>query len=110
MESFQNNINDESLKVLGKTLCITTHGDHAFSLNIKSGLPYMNIRLCTDNKWKILPHVILTSDDERDPTILEYSTDDNDANNDEWYDAISDDSTKHNDTLFDSTGEISIDT
>ena len=31
--------------------------------------------------------------------------DDDDAKNDEWYDTISDTSTRHSDTLFDSTGE-----
>ena len=39
------------------------------------------------------------------PTILDYSIDDDDADNDEWYDLISDYSTRHNDTLFDSTRE-----
>ena len=37
--------------------------------------------------------------------FLDYSIDDDDADNDEWYDEISDESTRQNDTLFDSTGE-----
>ena len=105
MESFQNNVNDKSIKESGETKYITTPDDHSFPLNIKSGWPYMNIHTYTDDEWKILSHVILTSDDEWDPTILNYSIDDEDAENDEWYDAISDNSTRHNDTIFDSTGE-----
>ena len=65
----------------------------------------MNIRPYTDNEWNTLPHVILTSDDECDPTILDHHIDDDDAENDDWYDAISDISTRYNESLFDSTGE-----
>ena len=64
----------------------------------------MNIRPYTDDKWNKLAHGILTPDDEWNPTILDYTIDDNDANNNDWYDEISDTSIKHNYTLFDSTG------
>ena len=53
-----------------------------------SGLIYMNIRPYADDEYDTLPYVILTSDDEWDPAILDYSIDDNDADNDEWYDSI----------------------
>ena len=105
MEAFQNDVNDKSIKVSGETQCITTSDDYTFALNIKPGLPYIHIRPYTDNEWKTLPDVILTSDNEWEPTILDYSIDDDDAENVEWYDVISDESTRHNDTLFDSTGE-----
>ena len=65
----------------------------------------MNIYPQTDDEWNTLPHAILTSDDEWYPTILDYSIDDDDADNDNWYDAIQDISTRHNESLFDSTGE-----
>ena len=66
----------------------------------------MNIHPYTDDEWKKkLAHIILTSDDESNPAILNYSIDDDDSDNEEWYIEISDDSTRHNDTLFDSTGE-----
>ena len=35
----------------------------------------MNIRPYPDDEYNTLPHVILTSDDEWNPTILDYSTD-----------------------------------
>ena len=50
------------------------------------------------------PRIILTSDDQWDPIILDCTIDGNNADNDDWYDRISDTSTKYNDTLFDSTG------
>ena len=89
----------------GGTQCITITDDHAFPLNIKSGLHYMNIRPWTDDEWNTLPHIILISYNEWDPTILDCSIGDDDADNDDWYDEISDISTRHNDALFDSTGE-----
>ena len=46
----------------------------------------MNIRPYTNDERNTLPHVILISDDEWDSTILDYIIDD--ADNDDWYDAI----------------------
>ena len=83
MEVFQNNTNDKSIKVSGGIQCITTPDDHTFPLNIKSGFPYMNFRLCTDDEWNTITHVILISDDEWDNTILDYNIDDDDADNDD---------------------------
>lgn len=42
--------------------------------------PYM------DAEWDTPPHVILTSDVEWDPTVLDHNLDDDDL----WYDAVSD--------------------
>ena len=53
-EAFKNDVNDKSIKVSGGTQCITAPDDYAFPLNIKSGLPYMNIRQYTDDEWNIL--------------------------------------------------------
>ena len=82
MEAVKNDINDKPVKVSDGTQFITTPDDHDFPINIKSGLPYMNIRPYTNDKWKILPHVILKSDDEWYPTIYDYVIDDDDADND----------------------------
>ena len=49
MEAFQNNVNDKSIKVLGGAQYITTPGDHACTLDVKSGFPCMNICSYTDN-------------------------------------------------------------
>ena len=54
----------------------------------------MNVSLYTDDEWNTLPHFILISDNEQYPIILDFSIDDNDADNDDQYDAISDNSTR----------------
>ena len=104
MEAFKSDENDKSIKVSGDTQYITIPDDHAFPLNIKSVLPYMDIRPYTNDEQNNLPYVILASDNEWDPTILDYSIDDDGADNDDWYDTIPDISTRQNDSLFDSTG------
>ena len=96
VEHSQNELNDKSIKVSSVKKCITTPDDHALPLNITSGLPYMNIRSYSDNEWNKLLHVILTLYDEWDPIILDYIIDDND----DWYNIISDVSTRHNDTFI----------
>ena len=59
------------------------------------------MRLYTDQEWEELPHVILTGDNEWDPSVLDYEIDDDD---DKWFDAISDikDTSIHR--LFDERG------
>ena len=65
---------------------IQTQDGYVHPLDIKNGLPYVPMRPYTDDEWDTLPHVIWTSDEDWDPSIL-----DNVITNDErWYDAISD--------------------
>ena len=40
------------------------------------------MRPYTDEEWETLPYAVLTSDVDWDPTILDYSLDDNE----EWFD------------------------
>ena len=56
------------------------------------------------DEWNILPHIILISHDEQDPTILDYNLDDGASDKDQWYNAINDTSIKHNETLLDTVG------
>ena len=65
----------------------------------------MNIHPYTDYEWNTLTHVILKLDNKWDPTIFDYIIDDDDAGNDDWCDTIPDISTRHSESLFDSTGE-----
>ena len=44
----------------------------------------MSIYPYTDDEQNTRPHVILTSYDEQDPTILDYSIGDVDDDNDDW--------------------------
>ena len=38
---------------------------------IRSALPYMPLRPCTDTEWETLPHATLTSDADWDPASLD---------------------------------------
>ena len=85
METFGNSVNEKSMKVPGRKQSITTQYGFCIPLNIKSGLPYMTLRPYTDDEWDNLPNVILTSDLDWDPTILDNIIDDNDT----WFDSVS---------------------
>jgi hypothetical protein len=75
LEHFANRVDDRSLKVCGSTQSITTHEGFVFPLEFKHGLPYMPIRPFTDAEWNELPHVILTSDNNWDPSIMDVPRD-----------------------------------
>jgi hypothetical protein len=103
MEANGQDVNEKSLKVEGGTQRITTTEGYVIPLDIRDGLAYMQLRPYTDDEWKTLPHVFLTSDNEWDPSILDSSITDDD----EWFDAISDIPKKKNmmEHPFDETGE-----
>jgi hypothetical protein len=99
MEAYNADVNDKSNKVPGGMQRIKTLDGYVIPLNInKAALPYMKIRPFTNQEWGTLPHVILTSDDTWNPSIL-----DNELDNDEqWFDTISD--LPDNESLFDECG------
>jgi hypothetical protein len=99
LESFANDVNDKSIHVPGGLQRIQTVDGYVFPLSIRDGLPYLGMRPYTDVEYESLPHVILTSDVDWDPRILDFDIDDND----DWYDAISD-NVNHSD-LFDVFGD-----
>ena len=100
MEWFGNDMNDKSIKVSGGLQRIATQDGYFIPLNIKSGLPYMTMRAYTDDKWDNLPHLILTSDVDWDPTVLDNTIDDDET----WFDAITDLSTNSISPLFHACG------
>jgi hypothetical protein len=55
-------------------------------LNIVGRLPYVTMRPYTDDEWDTLPHVIWSSDNDWDPTVLDHHLDEDE----EWYDATYD--------------------
>ena len=85
MEHFGIKVDDRSSKV-GGTQTITTPEGYVIPLDIKSGLPYMSLRPYTDDEWDTLPHVIMSSDLDWDPSVL----DSNIIDDEQWYDAVSD--------------------
>ena len=73
-----NDVNDRSIKVHGGLQRILTLDGYVIPINIVAGLPYMSLRPYTDDEWDTLPHVILTSDMDWDPTVLDHTLDDDD--------------------------------
>jgi hypothetical protein len=59
---------------------------YVFPVSIQDGLPYLGMRPYTDVEYESPPHVILTSDVDRNPRLLDFDIDDDD----DWYDASSD--------------------
>jgi len=103
IEAFKNHCDDRSMKV-GGTQRITTMDGYVIPLSIRNGLPYMALRPPTDHELDTLPHVLLTSDMEWDPSSLdnEFTFDD------DWADARCDDPEgipPYDDNRFSLTGE-----
>ena len=51
---------------------IFTNDGYSLPLSIRDGLAYLDIRKPTDQEYKTLPHVILTSDVDWDPRVLDH--------------------------------------
>ena len=86
MESFGNKVDDRSVRIDANAQRITTNDGYVFPLSMTDGLPYLKVRPFTDEEWETLRHVVLTSDNKLDPSIL-----DADVN----IDSIPDQSTKY---------------
>ena len=82
MEHYKNHVDDRSYKVGGKQ-CITTNDGYIFPLDVRDGLPYISLRPFTDEEWTTLPHIVLTSDADWDPSVLDHRLSDDDK----WYNA-----------------------
>lgn len=73
LESYGNDVNDKSVKVPGGLQRIVTVNGYNIPLVFKDALPYIHIRPFTDAEWDTVPHVVLTSDADWDPSILDHS-------------------------------------
>ena len=70
LEQCGNKVNKKSLHVEGG---ITAPEGHIIPLSVRNGLPQIKIRPFTDNEWDALPHVIVTSDADWDPTVFDHA-------------------------------------
>ena len=100
LEHFGNIVDDRSLKA-GGLQRVTTLDGYVFPLDIIEGLPYIKMRIPTDEEYANLPHVVLTADmpfryNSMDCTLSDKS---------DWYKNISDWSEGINDTPFHLNGE-----
>ena len=81
MESFGLDVNYKS-KLLHHVKQKSISPDHyILLLKMKIGLPYIDISPPTNEELENLPHIIMTSDDHWDPTIL-----DNDFDSEAFHD------------------------
>ena len=99
IEFFKNLVDDRSVKVGGKQH-IKTNDGFTIPISIKSGLPYIPLRPFTDSEWDKLPHIILTSDVDWDPSVLDCSAEDCE----EWFEAQDGTEDSLNSPLFDEFG------
>jgi hypothetical protein len=68
----QKNVNDNSIHLPGGLQHIQTLDGYIIPLCVKDGLARLSIRPYTDHEWDNLPHVILTSELEWDPSVLDH--------------------------------------
>ena len=79
LEYYKTKVNDKSKKITGKTPSIITLEKQEIPMETRKGLPYISLRPGTDEEWKTLPKVEITSPFEWDPTVLDCRV------SDEWY-------------------------
>ena len=75
MEAFGADINNFSRLLPGGKQRIVIDG-YQLPLDFKNGLPYLSCRKPTNNELKSLPHIIMTSDVDWDPSIYDNVIDD----------------------------------
>jgi len=85
LEWYRNKVSDRSIKVGGLQRIETADG-YVIPIDFKNALPRLTLRPYTDKEWDMLPHVIMTSELEWDPTVLDHTLTDNDN----WYDCVED--------------------
>ncbi|EEC44015.1 predicted protein [Phaeodactylum tricornutum CCAP 1055/1] len=101
LEHYRNTVEDRSRNVGGQQRIVTLD-DYIIPLHVRQGLPYMDMRQPTDSEFESLPHVVLTSDIDWDPSILDNEVD---MVND-WYDAMQDlPGNAYVEPRFDNTGQ-----
>ncbi len=86
LEWFKNDVNDESIHVQGGLQHISTPEGYVIPLSIQNGLVRLDIRPYTDDEFDTLPHVILTSEMDWDPAVLDHTFEEDE----EWFDAVQD--------------------
>jgi len=59
MEYYSLNVDEKSRKVRGLQR-ITINDGYVFTVNIRCGLPYLDMRPFTDKEWEELPHITIT--------------------------------------------------
>ena len=102
MEAYGNVVDEKSKRAGGKQ-CITTLEGYVLPIDIVEGLSYICTRAYTDKEYEELPHVLLSSDSDWDPTVFDNKLSDKE----EWFEAQPDILPEHNMTKhpFDEYGQ-----
>jgi hypothetical protein len=85
MEHYGADINEKSLRLPGGKQRILMDG-YQIPLDFHNGLPYLKCRIPTEDELNTLPHIIMTSDMDWDPSTYDNTIDDMDK----FYDADAD--------------------
>jgi hypothetical protein len=71
-EWYKNDVNDKSILVPGGLQHIQTLDGYFIPRSIHNGITRLTIRPYTDQEFDTLPHIILTSELEWDPSVLDH--------------------------------------
>ncbi|CAJ1961165.1 unnamed protein product [Cylindrotheca closterium] len=99
MEHFGVEVDDRSSKVGGKQRLSTPDG-WVIPMEIVNGLPYVRMRPPTKRELDTLPHIVLTSDKDWDPSVLDSKLEDFEK----WAESIPDDGSEEGERPFDRVG------
>ncbi|CAJ1970450.1 unnamed protein product [Cylindrotheca closterium] len=96
MEHFSIEVDDQSPKVGGKQRLSTPDG-WVIPMEIVNGLPHVRMRPPTKCELETLPHIVLTSDKDWDPSVLDSKLEDFEK----WAESIPDNGSEEGDRPFD---------
>jgi hypothetical protein len=100
LEHFKCHVNDKPLRITKQQPCITTIEGYKIPMEIRRGLPYIKLRPYTDEEFRDLPHIILTSPHDWNPSIMDDQVDD------DWYKTHTTKSKYYEQGIFDGRGGI----
>ncbi|KAG7337681.1 reverse transcriptase RNA-dependent DNA polymerase [Nitzschia inconspicua] len=84
---FKNSVCCKSIHVGGMQRIKTADG-YIIPIGILNGLPYEWMRKPTDKQFDTLPHIVLASDNTRDPDIMDLDHEEHEEEDNQWIDAI----------------------
>jgi hypothetical protein len=85
---------------MGSLQRIQTNEGYTHTLNMRQGLPYIQMHPYTDDEWDTLPHSVWTSDATWDPSVLDHDITDDE----EWFNALETLQDSPHINLFDEVG------
>ena len=100
IEHYKNQV-DEKSRVVGGQQVIRTLDGYIIPVQIRQGLPEMDLRPPTDEEMERYPHVVMTADEQWNPSVLDFEID---LSDDTWYDTLQGDTGDFNEPRFDAMG------